>query len=166
MPEGTQFGGLSVAGAGEGATLEQLQELIRDAVMDAQKPDVSVVPVVLAPGVDITADGEISSSSVEIALQQVPLTPNDYSAPDITGVFPFSIPWDIANILSVFNAEPVRPDFQANVYIPVLDVHVPFHIGVTDETAEAVDDAMSVWRNMLLVLMCVGTLFLIWQIKS
>lgn len=162
LPQDSQFGGLSVQGAGQGVTIEQLQELIRDAVQDALKPSVSVTPVVVAPDVDVSADGKINAD-LEIDNQDVPLTSSDYSAPNLTKVFPFSIPWDIVNVLQVFNAEPVRPDFQADVYIPVVDVHVPFHIGVTDDLSEGVDNAMQLWRNMLLVLMCAGTLWLFWS---
>lgn len=165
LSEGAQFGGLAVQGAGEGVPLETLQEIIRDAVQDALKPGVTFVPVNISPDVDISADGQITVP-VDVDIQQLPLVPSDYSAPDITSVFPFSIPWDVVSVFDALNAEPVRPDFQVSIYVPVLDVSVPFHIGVTDETAEAVDNAMSVWRNMLLVALCVGTLLLIWEIKS
>lgn len=32
--------------------------------------------------------------------------------PDLSGVFPFSIPWDVANILQLLSAEPLAPEFD------------------------------------------------------
>lgn len=32
--------------------------------------------------------------------------------PDLTGVFPFSIPWDVANVLGLLDAEPLAPSFD------------------------------------------------------
>lgn len=162
LPEGEDFGGLVVAGAGANVTLEQLQTIIQTAVTESLQPLVTPVGVVVAPSVDLTPGGEIVETPVEITPGDIPLQSSDYSVPNLTSVFPFSIPWDIMSIYSALNAEPVRPSFDANVYIPVLDTHVPFHIGVTDETADAVDNAMALWRNMLLILLCVGTLWFFW----
>lgn len=168
LPEGQDFGGLPIPGVGVGGTVGGLADVIGEFVEGGLEPEIPLPPIKLdlGPDIELSPGGEIKPSpeySQPVDIPDIPMTPGDYAAPDLTGLFPFSIPWDIMRVFDVLNAAPVRPDFEANVYIPVVDVHVPFHIGVTDDVSAAVDDAMALWRNMLLVLMCVGTLWLFWN---
>lgn len=164
LPSGTEFGGLAVSGAGVAVTPEQLEEIVQDAVKEALKPSVAVVPVALSPDVSVNPSGEITvSGDVTIDSGNIPLQPSDYSAPNLSEVFPFSIPWDVLAVLNVLDAEPVRPEFSVDVYIPVLDVHVPWTIGVSETLQEPVDAFMASVRLMLLVAMCAATLWAFWR---
>lgn len=164
LPSGTDFGGLAVSGTGVAVTPEQLEEIVQNAVKEALKPSVAVVPVAISPDVSVNPSGEITvSGDVTIDSGNIPLQPSDYSAPNLSKVFPFSIPWDILVILNVLDAEPVRPEFNVDLYIPVLDVHVPWTIGVSEALQEPVDNFMASMRLLLLVAMCAGTLWLFWR---
>lgn len=164
LPEGTDFGGLAVSGTGVAVTPEQLEEIVQNAVKEALKPSVAVVPVAISPDVSVNPSGEITlSGDVTIDTGNIPLQPSDYSAPNLTQVFPFSIPWDMLALLNALDAEPVRPEFDVDLYIPVLDVHVPWTIGVSEALQEPVDSFMASMRLLLLVAMCVATLWVFWR---
>lgn len=50
----------------------------------------------------------------------------------LTGVFPFSIPWDLMALLGTFSAEPKTPVFDLPFNIPRLNIEYTFHIDFSD----------------------------------
>lgn len=162
LPEGASYGGLTVAGAGAAVTLDNLTEIIQTAVVEGLKPIVGVVGVNLSPDISLNPDTGVISEK-DVTIETVPLVMTDYQVPQLRTVFPFSVPWDIYNVLSALNAEPVRPEFDVGLYLPVVDVTIPFKIAVPGDVAEQVDAFAAMIRSFLLVLMCVGTLILLWK---
>ena len=160
LPTGTDWGGLTIGGAGD-FSLPTLGEVVKDviqSVTDGDRPLIGRVPVTISPDIVINEKGELARK--EVTVENIPLVASNYML-DVTSKFPFSLPWDIYRVLNVLNATPTRPEWDVNVYVPILDVHVPFHIGIPDEVSEDVDAFMSLWRGFLLILMCVGTLIFI-----
>lgn len=182
LPVETEYIGLSVTpgtveGVGE-ITPYAVERIIQQGVTDRERPVVTPVEVEVATGTDIDTDtGVITQNpvvvevpdsvaiqgAVEIAPPTINSDPHSWEIPDLNTVFPFSIPWDIFNIYSALNAEPVRPSFSASILIPVLNVQVPFEIAVPDSLSEQVDAFAALFRKLLLVVLCVGTLFFIYE---
>lgn len=170
LPADTQYGGLTIAGAGAAVTVEMLTEIVQEAVIEGLKPIVGVVGVNLSPDIEINPDtGEITQGEITITPADIDLVASDYQIRQLHTVFPFSIPWDVYNVFSALNAEPVRPYWEVSLTLPGIlgqpDTQVPFTIGISDESSLAgpVDDFAALIRNFLLVLMCVATLFGVWR---
>lgn len=170
LPADTQYGGLTIAGAGAAVTVEALTEIVQEAVIEGLKPIVGVVGVNLSPDIEINPDtGEITQGEITITPADIDLVASDYQIRQLHTVFPFSIPWDVYNVFSALNAEPVRPYWEVSLTLPGIlgqpDTQVPFTIGISDESSLAgpVDDFAALIRNFLLVLMCVATLFGVWR---
>ena len=167
LPVDTQYGGLTVAGAGAAVTVEALTEIVQEAVIEGLKPIINTVNVNLSPDIEVNPDtGEITQGEITITPADIDLVSSDYQIRQLHTVFPFSIPWDVANVLSALNAEPVRPYWEVSLTLPGIlgqpDTQIPFTIGISDDSplAGAVDNFAALARNFFLVLMCVGTLML------
>lgn len=172
LPADTEYGGLFVAPSVEMADSSEtdlsvptdIVAVIEAGVENHNRPIVTPVGVVLAPDVVINPDtGELTPTEVEIDFSNIPLSPSQYALPGLHTLFPLSIPWDIASTLSALNAAPVRPEFEVSLYVPFLENPVPFTIGFPEEVAPSVDAFMIKFRAMLLVLMCVGFLWFVFQ---
>lgn len=172
LPADTEYGGLLVAPSVEMAESSEtdlsvptdITTVIEAGVENHNRPIVTPVGVVLAPDVVINPDtGELTPTEVEIDFSNIPLSPSQYALPGLYTLFPFSIPWDIASTLSALNAAPVRPEFEVSLYVPFTENPVPFTIGFSEEVAPSVDAFMTKFRAMLLVLMCVGFLWFVFQ---
>lgn len=167
LPETSDYGGIRIAGTGEAVTVEALQELIQEAVIEGLQPIISVVGVDLAPDININPDnGDITQDPIEITPDNIPMTQSDYMIPQLHTRFPFSIPWDVFNVLNALNAEPQRPYWDVSLTLPGLfgeDIQIPFTIGVKDDSPVAVpmDRTAAVIRAFVLVLLCVGTLLVV-----
>lgn len=158
LAEGTEYGGLAVAGSG---VLNTPADVIEQGITDREKPVVRPVEVDLS-GVEVdTETGELTENPVIVRPSDIPLSTSDYAIPGLHTVFPFSIPWDIYNVYSALNAAPVRPSFDVSLYVPVLDITVPFKIEIPEDISEDVDNFAALVRSFLLVLMCIGTLLFV-----
>lgn len=153
LPADTPWGGLSVQGTSNPAgTVEQ-------GVIDREKPVVRPVEIEIGAGTDVDSEtGEVTENLVVITPGDVVLPASDYQVPGLSSVFPFSLPWDIYRIYSALNTEPVRPEWDVTIYVPILEIQVPMHIGFPEDVAPAVDNFMSLARELILVLLCVLTL--------
>lgn len=164
LPAESDYGGIRIAGTGEAVTVEALQELIQEAVIEGLQPIINVVGVDLAPDININPDnGDITQDPIEITPDNIPMTQSDYMIPQLHTRFPFSIPWDVFNVLNALNAEPQRPYWDVSLTLPGLfgeDVQIPFTIGVKDDSpvAAPMDRTAAVIRAFVFVLLCVGTL--------
>lgn len=170
LPTDTPYGGLTVAGAGAAVTVETLTEIVQEAVIEGLKPIVNTLLVNLSPDIEVNPDsGEITQGEITITPADIDLVSSDYQIRQLHTVFPFSIPWDVANVFSALNAEPVRPYWEVSLTLPGIlgqpDMQIPFTIGISDDNplSEAVDNFAALIRNFLLVLMCVGTLVLFFK---
>lgn len=158
----SEFTGMQVAGLGQGATVDALEDVVESGVQNREQPTVRQVEVEVQAGTEVDSEtGEVVENPVVVTPDSVPLVASDFSIPGLHTVFPFSIPWDIYNIYSALNATPVRPSFDASLYIPVVDVTIPFKIEIPDEISESVDNFAALVRSLLLVLMCIGTLLFV-----
>lgn len=159
-------------------TPQAVERIIQQGVEERQRPVVTPVDVQVATGTDIDSEtgvvtqnpvvielpeSVVIENAVEIAPPKIDNNPESWEIPDLNTVFPFSIPWDIFNIYSALNAEPVRPSFSASLYIPLVNVDVPFSIGIPDSISEQVDAFAAFFRKLLLVFLCVATLFFIYE---
>lgn len=159
LPADTPYGGLAVSGVGVSPTATAVKDVIETGVTDREKPVVRPVEVEVGAGTEVDGEtGEVTENPVVITPGDVVLPASDYQVPGLSGVFPFSLPWDIYRIYSALNAEPVRPEWDVTVYIPVLDIQVPMHIGFPEDVAPAVDNFMSLARKLILIFLCVLTL--------
>lgn len=167
LPAESDYGGIRIAGTGEAVTVEALQELIQEAVIEGLQPIINVVGVDLAPDISINPDnGDITQDPIEITPDNIPMTQSDYMIPQLHTRFPFSIPWDVFNVLNALNAEPQRPYWDVSLTLPGLlgeDIQIPFTIGVKDDSpvAAPMDRTAAVIRAFVLVLLCVGTLLVV-----
>lgn len=157
----------TVEGVAAPMTPQSVQRIIQQGVIDRGRPVVTPVDVTIAAGTDIDAEtGVLTENPVTVELPQtvaIDSNPSAWQIQDLQTVFPFSIPWDIANVYMALNASPVRPSFTGSVRIPVLDVDVPFTIGVPDAVAAQVDSFAALFRGFLLVVLCVGTLLFVFE---
>ena len=162
LPADTPWGGLAVEGTGASATVGAVEQVIQEGVIGRERPIVRPVEVEIQAGTEVDSEtGEITENPVVITPSDIPLVASDYAIPGLHTVFPFSIPWDIYNVYSALNATPTRPSFDASLYVPVLDVSIPFKIEIPEEISEDVDNFVAVARSLFLVLMCVATLLFV-----
>lgn len=165
----------TVSGADTPATAmtpQAVERIIQQGVTERERPVVTPVEVEIGAGTDVDFEtGAVTENpvviqlpeEVTVQLPQISSVASEWAIPGLNTVFPFSIPWDIANVFSALNATPVRPSFNASIYVPVLDVSVPFQIAVSQELEDEVDGFATVFRNMLLVALCVGTLWIFFR---
>lgn len=159
---GSDFTGMQVGGLGQGVTADTLEDVIESGVQSREQPTVRQVEVEIQAGTEVDVEtGEVVENPVVVTPDSVPLVASDYAIPGLHTVFPFSIPWDVYNVFSALNAEPVRPSFDASLYVPILDVSIPFKIAIPDEISEDVDSFVALARSLFLVLMCVATLLFV-----
>lgn len=161
LPQDAQFGGLAVPGVSSVAGVGVVEDVIEQGVTDRLQPGVRVVDVTVATGTEVDAEtgAVVDTAPVEISPASVPINPADYQTPDLTGVFPFSIPWDIYRLLQALDADPVRPAFVGRLVIPALGDAYEFAIDVPSDVAMQIDDFALLFRRFLLVLVCIGVLF-------
>lgn len=72
---------------------------------------------------------------------------------DLTGIFPFCIPWDIYNLLSKFVSDPVTPsvDWDWGRILGFLGINTVSHLDLHDY-----DGVAEILRNMETVVFCIG----------
>lgn len=160
LPDDVPWGGLAVEGTGAAASPTVVENVIGSAIADRTKPVVRPVEVTVEAGTDVSTEtGEITDDGiVTVTPADIPLVSTDYQIPGLSSVFPFSLPWDIYRVYSALNAEPVRPEWDVTIYVPILEIQVPMHIGFPEDVAPNVDDFMALARKLILVLLCVLTL--------
>lgn len=166
LPEGVEMGGLAVAGAGAGA--DALEDVIASGVMERQKPTVRSVEVQIGEGTEVdTGTGAVAEetpSVITVTPSSVPLSVSDYSIPGLSGLFPFSIPWDIMRIWQALDAEPRFPlqDFSVTLDIPLLfGEHPPsvtFDLQSMPQVRQKVEDVAGIVRWCLYLVACIGFL--------
>lgn len=155
LAEGVTWGGLAIVDVAY--PVADIETLIDTAIEEGTKPAVKTVEVVLAEGTEIdTETGEVVGPVVitpAIPAQAVDALalPSDLS---LVSFFPFSIPWDVYNVISALSAEPVTPVFTVDMPIPLLQEE-PFHISID---LSPFDDFAPVFRALVGISICIAIL--------
>ena len=118
LGEDTDYAGIAVPGISTATSAEEIETAIATGIEAGELVNIraQVVPVTVAEDVAIV-NGEIVQDVV-IGSADIPLTPSAFEIPALNTVFPFSIPWDVMTIISVFNADPVAPHFAWEFVLP------------------------------------------------
>lgn len=162
LPEDKGWGGLAVAGAlaGIAGGLAEILKILQKGVGDRVKPAVTPVDVSIAEGTEVVDETGEVIQDVVITPDFVDFSPETFQIPDLTGVFPFSIPWDIIRIYQAFDSEPRRPEWHADL-IPA-DTLYPgqpaFHVDIAlpAQLSERFDEVAAMVRAFMLVIACIG----------
>lgn len=159
LPEGAEWGGLMVEGAQDVVSPSAVEDVIESAIQTRDKPVVRPATVTVPEGMEIDPDN--GDATPPIVLTPFPLAPPD--AMELTddvvealkSHFPFSIPWDLYNLASAINAEPVAPTFRVST--PQIGEMSPVSFEL-DIGATAFDDYAYVFRAFTGLLICVWLL--------
>lgn len=121
LPEGTEYGGLRVAGLPAATTAESVIDAVQDSVGERLKTPVEVVDVEIAPGTEVDSEtGAITQNPVVIEApveETIPalsaLTPSQGFLSAMTEAlqtkFPFCLPFDFMRVLQAFVKSPDAP---------------------------------------------------------
>ena len=78
----------------------------------------------------------------------------------LSSKFPFCIPWDIYNLLNLFNSEPVAPVFDLSMEVPYIGTQA-IHVDLSPFSPVA-----AVCRALMLVLFMIGLAFVSHKIMT
>lgn len=166
LPEDKDWGGLAVAGglAGIAGGLAAILDILRQGVGDRTQPAVTPVDVTIAEGTEVVDETGEVIQDVVIGPEFIDFSPGEFEMPDLTGVFPFSIPWDLVRIFSALDAPPQRPEYHADL-IPAGTLYPgqpAFHVDIVlpESLGDRFDNVAFMIRMFLLVITCIG--FTVW----
>lgn len=108
-----------------------------DKVDNPDLPD----PTITNPAINPDNDGDPVQMATPLAIQ-------------FKGVFPFCIPFDVKDMISLLNATPEAPNYHVRWYIPFADTYLDFNVDLSGWNSTA-----AICRQMELLLFCIGLAF-------
>lgn len=134
LPEGAEAGGIYIPGVTDSTTPGEVEAIISQSIVSGQYPDIRPIPVEVQDGVTVTDDG-VAPGAIVIGSAQVPVPITAYQLSGLETVWPFSIPWDVLQILSSLNAEPQAPKFEFELYLGVGTYDIVIDLSEWDSAA-------------------------------
>lgn len=116
-------------------TLENIDGVVLEGVETANPSIVGTVP--------IPVDSVLPENTVKDV--------QEYSSPGLKDVFPFCLPFDIANIVKAFEAARTAPEFDINWHIPIIEVDFAYHVDFSQFETLA-----QILRTGELICFCIG----------
>lgn len=134
LPDDTEAGGIFIPGVTDSTTPGEVEEIIEQSITTGTYPSIRPVPVEVQDGVTVT-DGGAEPDAIVIGSAQVPVPITAYQLSGLETVWPFSIPWDVLQILSLLNAEPQAPRFEFELYLGVGTYDIVIDLSEWDSVA-------------------------------
>lgn len=134
LPEGTEAGGIYIPGVTDSTTPGEVEEIIEQSVTTGTYPNIKPIPVDVQDGVTVTDNG-VEPGAIVIGSAQVPVPVTAYQVSGLETVWPFSIPWDVYNILSLLNTQPQAPRFEFELYLGVGTYDIVIDLSEWDSAA-------------------------------
>lgn len=162
LPEGSQFGGLRVVEAPATSGAPAIADVIEGGVELRAQPVVEIANVDVEAGTDVDSEtGAITDNPVVITPDDSSYSDSDFQIPDLSTVWPFSIPWDLYRVYQAFDADPVPPYFSITfASFPGVEGSVSLDISIPDSMRPTFDGVAEVVRSFALVIACIG--FAVW----